>query len=523
MTMSLSASQPEERSNSIIKRMTTLQNQIVDYILVLSKDEVYQDATIVCQNGTFQSNSLALATIFPVLRNVLASSPESNSEVVIFIPDMDVTELEIFFESLYLNSSIINTTSMIQRLLLSASFSNGLFSDKYENKLPEKNSSKIQNPRPIQPKINENFQIPLMVENVGYLSEQEDDDMNEENLDFSVLDPDVDTNFKENDIKTEIKNEAESKVAGFVHDHDSSEIVNIGILKKGKDFDDPVLKETHNSFGKKWNKKAVKRHRKVTFDQYLVLDSQSKKCSLCDYTSKVLSNVRRHFERIHMPIKHSSVEKISCHICGKKYTSYSLEKHIRVYHSSPAGQTKCVKCLLNIDNEKFPNHICQKLPCPSCNQMFRNQTTLSHHMKTIHEYHPDSVYCSECGRGFPSKSKLTLHMRTHKEKQTCSVCGAMVKELEVHMKLRHPKEEDKNFKCPECDKRFVTTHCMEKHRMSVHLKLRPYNCRYGCEFAYNDSSNRNAHEKKTHGKLFITATEERERYKESLRAQAEKL
>ena len=41
--------------------------------------------------------------------------------------------------------------------------------------------------------------------------------------------------------------------------------------------------------------------------------------------------------------------------------------------------------------------------------------------------------------------------------------------------------------------------------------------------AYNDSSNRNAHEKKTHGKLFITAAEERERNKESLRAQAEKL
>ena len=91
------------------------------------------------------------------------------------------------------------------------------------------------------------------------------------------------------------------------------------------------------------------------------------------------------------------------------------------------------------------------------------------------------------------------------------------------MKLRHPKEEDKKFICPECDKRFVTNHLMEKHRMSVHLKLRPYNCRYGCEFAYNDSSNRNAHERKTHGKLFITAAEERERNKESLRAQAEKL
>ena len=520
MTMSLSASQPEERSNSIIKRMTTLQNQIVDYILALSKDELYQDATIVCQNGTFQSNSLALATIFPVLRNVLASSPESNSDLVIFIPDIDVTELEAFFESLHQNSSIINTTSMIQRLLLSASFSNGLFSDKYENKLPEKNRSKIQNPRPIRSKINENFQfqIPLMVQKVGLVSEN-DDDMNEENLDFSNLDPDVDTNFKENDIKTEIKNEVESKVADFVQDTDSSEIVNIGILKKGNNLDNQALKETHNKFVKQRTKKAVKRHKNVTFDQYLVVDSNgTKKCSLCDYTSKLLHNVRRHYEN-----KHISVGKISCHICGKSYTSASLESHISMYHSSPEGQTKCVKCLVNVDNEEFPNHICQELQCPSCKRTFQNQHSLAQHIRNIHKYHPDSFYCSECGRGFPSKSTLSKHMRTHEEKQTCSVCGSMVIDLKLHMKLRHSKEEDKKFICPECDKRFVNANYMEKHRMSVHLKLRPYNCRYGCEFAYNDWSNRNAHEKKTHGKLFTTAKEEKEKYKESLRIQAEKL
>ena len=47
--------------------------------------------------------------------------------------------------------------------------------------------------------------------------------------------------------------------------------------------------------------------------------------------------------------------------------------------------------------------------------------------------------------------------------------------------------------------------------MNVHLKLRPYKCRYGCEFAYNDRSNRNAHEKKTHGNLFMTGEEERKK------------
>ena len=50
---------------------------------------------------------------------------------------------------------------------------------------------------------------------------------------------------------------------------------------------------------------------------------------------------------------------------------------------------------------------------------------------------------------------------------------------------------------------------LEIHRMNVHLKLRPHKCRYGCDISYNDTSNRNAHEKKTHGKLFTTAKEEK--------------
>ena len=47
--------------------------------------------------------------------------------------------------------------------------------------------------------------------------------------------------------------------------------------------------------------------------------------------------------------------------------------------------------------------------------------------------------------------------------------------------------------------------------MSVHLKLRPYKCRYGCDDSYNDYHNRNSHEKKKHGKLFTTAEKEKEK------------
>ena len=255
------------------------------------------------------------------------------------------------------------------------------------------------------------------------------------------------------------------------------------------------------------------------FDQYVVVGpkpNQTNKCIHCEYTSKYSSNIMKHFER-----KHGAREKIPCHICGKRYRE--LDTHIRDKHSSPEGKTKCVKCLVDVDNEEFSKHICLKLPCPSCNQLFLNHVTLKNHIKNTHEYHPDSYYCSECGKGFPTQSKLSTHMKIHQESSPCPECGAVVKNLRTHMIHKHHTEEDKKFICQDCDKRFLYSSKLDKHRMSVHLKLRPYKCRYGCEFAYNDICNRSAHERKTHGKLFTTAVEEKERYRESLKVQAEKL
>merc|ERR1719438_559669 len=95
--------------------------------------------------------------------------------------------------------------------------------------------------------------------------------------------------------------------------------------------------------------------------------------------------------------------------------------------------------------------------------------------------------------------------------------------MDVHMRTTHTLDKDKSFQCTDCGKGFALKKSLVKHTMNVHLKLRPYKCRYGCEFAYNDMSNRSAHEKKTHGKVFITAEEEREKYKESLKKEAEML
>ena len=45
----------------------------------------------------------------------------------------------------------------------------------------------------------------------------------------------------------------------------------------------------------------------------------------------------------------------------------------------------------------------------------------------------------------------------------------------------HTPIEQMKYKCEFCQKGFVEKGKLDKHMMNVHLKERPYNCRYGCD------------------------------------------
>ena len=61
------------------------------------------------------------------------------------------------------------------------------------------------------------------------------------------------------------------------------------------------------------------------------------------------------------------------------------------------------------------------------------------------------------------------------------------------------------LRCADCGKGFVGSNALKTHMMNVHIKARPYACRYGCGAAYNDSSNRGHHERKKHGSNYTPA------------------
>ena len=537
-----------------IRRVTSLQRTLIEDVLALSKDEQYQDVTIICQKGTIQSNSVLLAAIFPMFREVLASFNESDSDLVISLPDTEVTELEAFFTRLYQKSSSITDNKPIQLL------------------------------RPTQ------------IENIGLITFDKKLSEEEEYLDFSLLDPHIGTDSEEDDIVVKAEHEEEFEFNNHLPDEKKSDlIVNIGILKKGNTVTDKSRKETNKENApdckncancldmKKYGgshirnhpcqrrpkcntvnseelrqkmkkdaeivkdidieflynedsktymckecdfsttiKRSIRRHmKKIHPDKKYMYNEDSKKfmCKECDFSTSVESSIRRHMKNIHS----DSETPKACEICGKLFKHKdSLGSHMSIYHSVPEGYTKCESCKENVPIAEFPSHTCQEFVCPVCDKAFKTFQMLKNHKRHVHMKSKElSHYCSDCGLGFAGISSLKRHMIIHQDTTPCHLCGKKVRCLKKHIEIMHTKDELRTVQCPECGKGFTGKAPLDKHRMSVHLKLRPYKCRYGCDFAYNDYSNRNAHEKKTHGKVFMTAKEEREKGYKNLKMQNE--
>jgi len=227
---------------------------------------------------------------------------------------------------------------------------------------------------------------------------------------------------------------------------------------------------------------------------------------LCGYDNSLKHVIFRHC------LTHFDQE-VTCDICGLiSKNSRTLQDH-KKYKHSVEGQTICRTCNKSFLNEDFSNHKCSQIICNECGKILKSKICLEKHIQNIHRINEKSHICNICGKGFTSKALLKIHFGSqHENKEPpipCPECGAKVKNLRNHMRFVHTPDEERKFQCQQCGKGFDHMKNLDQHMMNKHLKLKPYNCRYGCEISYNDKSNRNHHERRQHGKLFISVEEEK--------------
>ena len=115
-----------------------------------------------------------------------------------------------------------------------------------------------------------------------------------------------------------------------------------------------------------------------------------------------------------------------------------------------------------------------------------------------------SLYFFSIGELFAGTIGLASHRdRVHSQKVPCPTCHKLLPskiKLEYHM-ISHMAPEEKKYCCEKCGKKFGWSHHLAKHEMNVHVRSRPYKCSVpGCNWAFNDLSNRNMHERRVHKK-----------------------
>eukprot|EP00092_Neocalanus_flemingeri_P069517 GFUD01085206.1.p1 GENE.GFUD01085206.1~~GFUD01085206.1.p1 ORF type:complete len:307 (-),score=43.89 GFUD01085206.1:46-966(-) len=234
----------------------------------------------------------------------------------------------------------------------------------------------------------------------------------------------------------------------------------------------------------------------------------------CDYCGKSYTNMAKfkgHL-RTHAGIKKSKYKWLEefDHSCECKMVFDSQKAKINHFKLVHLSYQQCEHCRKIVKNPNPDTHNCAPIVrkqrtgpfiCKFCDAVFRTNGAVFYHEKTVHSDTPSE--CNLCEKVFRSYLQLKDHMKkVHVEKTACNICGVLVKDIKDHHETVHLDDVHKKFRCEECGKGFNENQKLNDHKMNVHLKLRPYKCRYGCEMAYNDRSNRNQHEKRKHGGVF---------------------
>ena len=479
----------------------------IEDILTLAQQPQYQDVTLVCNNGSITLNSVILASLSPVIRNAMNSLPirDPDEMISIIFYDVNIEEIRQLF------NSILNKTEEI-------SSGNSVFEFMKQLKIQVKSEEIL----PDQLKAE-------ALHGYGDKDHKETKDLNQE-LQYKTTISHDEIKMNLDELIDELDPLSESEEENYQMSKTSFCKIEPGSnVQNNRNI-------TCSKCGKTVSRKNIARHLKSFCTSSLL------KCNLCEFTSFNQPVFKKHVDKCESEktkndkkIDKSKVPEVEkpfvCEICSfSSKLKWGLLRHIRHVHADQSGLKKCEKCKTLFIESEFDDHTCVMFSCEICGREFGNQKYLrdhvdKHHYKKdlssceicgklvkiggmkrhIESYHmPDlKIPCHICGKKLRSENQLKEHIRHHsKEKELCTICNKKVHQLKRHMISVHTRDEDKRYQCEDCGKGFEFKHNLKHHRMNMHIKSRPYECRYGCKFAYNDKSNRNAHERKTHGKLF---------------------
>ncbi|OXA45158.1 zinc finger protein 99 [Folsomia candida] len=215
----------------------------------------------------------------------------------------------------------------------------------------------------------------------------------------------------------------------------------------------------HNP-GKKCPKctKTFKTNRSLTRHMVTHDPDAKVKCEVCGKISK-----NPHALSDHMSSSHTNRKRPSCDTCHGQFSNFvSLRQHVNPFHSL-------------IDRPRFPCEF------PGCEKTYKNKRHLSQHAKTEHAENLVRFSCRLCRNEFKTRNDLRKHISTHTTEKpyNCAICGRSFTQ-EFDMKSHEMTHLDKSsrdlLQCHLCPRTFLRREGLQNHIRIVHENQKNYPC-----------------------------------------------
>lgn len=259
-----------------------------------------------------------------------------------------------------------------------------------------------------------------------------------------------------------------------------------------------------------------------TFPQKKLLVEHQLKMHLKKHRCPVCHNIYPRVEALNEHVAQDH-EKLTCFTCEVEFaTLRGLKLHETMHNSALSDADP--SDLEEVVATKLGQGIKRAFPCKQCDESFKSQKSLDHHLIDRHD--EKGYQCDQCERKYESKQKLRQHSYKHRLK-LCGICGQRISNsMNIHMR-RHAN--DKPFKCKVegCGKQFprnsdlmvhTKTHTGErpfgcevcgmrftrKNKVTVHMRThtgeKPYKCHFpGCERQFAQSFDLTLHKRRHTG------------------------